>query len=206
MASREPIPACSYLWRHHQDKSELLHSAALQEERVAILPGTTRMSKPQTHDTPYANRPGKTGRQMMVGGAMSYVKHSPLLFKLFNFYYIPLMTKTRTAHSVHKYRAINTQGLSPEKLEATHSIIIYTKVFKESWHWDKDARSRCQPGTQSELPHFTAYTAQIRQLFFLRQEAKRGESKPELLIAHAAPTQAEILPSCCSQWQISIQY
>lgn len=58
---------------------------------------------------------------------------------------------------------------------------------------------------ESELPHFTAHTAQIHQLLFLRQEVKRGESKPELLIAHAAPTQAEILPSCCSRWQTSLQ-
>lgn len=36
-------------------------------------------------------------------GAMSYFKHSPSLYKLFNFYYILLMRKTRTAHNVHKY-------------------------------------------------------------------------------------------------------
>lgn len=55
-------------------------------------------------------------------------------------------------------------------------------VFKESQHWDEDACSCCQPGTQSELPHFTAHAAQMHQLLFLRQEVKRGERKPELLM------------------------
>lgn len=35
---------------------------------------------------------------------------------------------------------------------------------------------------------------------------REEKSQPELLIAHAAPTQAEILPCCCSRWQTSLQH
>lgn len=55
--------------------------------------------------------------------------------------------------------------------------IHLSKVFKEPRHWDKDARSCRQPGTQSELLRFTAHTALIRQLLLLRQEVRRVQTR-----------------------------